>query len=77
MGRARRASDIEEIHEISKQPERKHERKTHATTSTEERIRVLEGQVTELLKQHKNLLEHVAELTKIVAEQIKESSEKE
>ena len=42
----------------------------------EERIKVLEEQVVELFKQHKNLLEHVAELTKIVAEQIRESSEK-
>ena len=44
---------------------------------SEERIRVLEEQVVELLKQHKNLLEHVEELAKIVAEQIMESSEKE
>ena len=81
MGIPKSVSGIEEIHEISKRLEeeyyqKKKERVTPVPKS-EERIRALEGQVAELHKQHKNLLEHVAHLARFVADQIKESSEKE
>tara|TARA_R110000824_G_scaffold11342_4_gene49505 strand:- start:1367 stop:1531 length:165 start_codon:yes stop_codon:yes gene_type:complete len=38
------------------------------TLKNQERIRVLEEQVNQLYKQHKNLLENVRELVEIIAE---------
>ena len=44
---------------------------------SEERIKVLEEQVAILFKQNKKMLEHIREFSEILAEQIREASEKE
>ena len=76
MGKPKSVSGVEEIHQISKQLE-KENKSPRSPAIYEQRIEILEGQVAELHKQHKNLLEHVAHLARFVADQIKESSEKE